>query len=262
VFSFFDRTWRCSFQLISFAVFGLGAWILATIFGLFAWMIPGTPEGKSAFIQKIIHRCFRLFLWFIEMVKVMEFDFEGEAVLTRGGGGLVIANHPTLLDVVVLISRLPQADCIVKKELWSNFFLKGIVAAAGYIPNDDGPGLVSAALERVKKGRKVIIFPEGTRSLPEGLRPFTHGFAHIAVRTPCALWPVVMTCRPSALTKGRSVFSVPRTRARLTARAQEPLNPTNYFDGTDSASIAARKVTAAVQRYFEERMGHGESGKT
>ncbi len=192
----------------------------------------------------------------------MEFYFNGEDALIRSGPGLVIANHPTLLDIVVLISRLPQADCIVKKQLWDNMFLKGIVAAAGYIPNDDGPGLLSEATKRIKKGRKVIIFPEGTRSLPERLRPFSHGFAHIAVRAPCLLWPVVITCRPSALTKGRSVFSVPHTRAQLTASAQEPLNPANYYDKADSASIAVRKVTAAVERYFEEKLEDGEFGNT
>src|ERR1022692_977693 len=105
----------------------------------------------------------------------MEFSVEDEKTLIGSGPGLVIGNHPTLLDVVVLISRLPQADCIVKKELWNNMFLRGIVTRAGYLPNDDGPGLVAAALERVKKGRRVVIFPEGTRSLPEGLLPFTHG---------------------------------------------------------------------------------------
>jgi 1-acyl-sn-glycerol-3-phosphate acyltransferase len=239
-------------------VFGLGGWVLAATFFLFGWLIPGTTEQKSTYIQKAIHRCFRLFLWFVQTFKIMEFDVEGEDSFSRSGPGLVIANHPTLLDVVVLISRLPQADCIVKKDLWNNLFLRKMVAAAGYIPNDDGPSLVSAALERVRKGRKVVIFPEGTRSHPERLRPFNHGFAHIAVRAPCLLWPVVMTCHPSALTKGRSVFNVPATRARLTASIREPLNPTDYYDGADSAPIAVRKVAAAVRRYFDEKVVQDE----
>ncbi len=221
-------------------------------------MIPGLPEEKSAFIQKVIHHCFRLFLRFIETTRVMDFEFEREDRLSLSGPGLVIANHPTLLDVVVLISRLPQADCIVKKDLWKNVFLKRIISAAGYISNDDGPSLVAAAIERVQKGRKVIIFPEGTRSLPEGLRSFSQGFAHIAVRAPCVIWPVVMTCKPSALTKGRSVFSVPAKRPRLTASVENPLNPADYFDQADSAAVAVRKVTVAVKQFFEEKVDYAE----
>ncbi len=189
----------------------------------------------------------------------MEFQFAGMEHLSRGGGGLIIANHPTLLDVVVLISALPQADCIVKKELWDNFILRRIVSSAGYIPNDNGPELAQRAMERVRLGRKVIIFPEGTRSVPGGVRPFTKGFAHIAVRARCLLWPVVMTCRPPALSKGQSVFTVPATRARLSADAREPINPADFYDPADSASLAAKKVTSAVQGYFEERMNYGKS---
>jgi len=191
----------------------------------------------------------------------MEFRFEGEGLLESCGAGVIVANHPTLLDVVVLISRLPQADCIVKKELWSNFFLRRIVAWAGYIPNDDGPELAQRAMERIREGRKVIVFPEGTRSLPDGMRPFSKGFAHIAVRSRSAICPVVISCHPPALGKGRSVFSVPERRARLSAAVGEPLNLAEFYDEADSAAIAVRKVTAAVQRYFEERVDYGESGK-
>ena len=256
-----DQTWRRILQPFSFALFGLGALALGAIAFPLMWMLPVSAARKTGWIQKVIHYSFRFFLGFLEIFKGMEFRFEGVELL-RSGGGVIIANHPTLLDVVLLVSRLPQADCIVKKELWNNFFLRLIVEWSGYIPNDDGPELAQKAMERVRQGRKVIIFPEGTRSLPESLRPFTKGFAHIAVRSGCFLWPVVITCHPSTLTKDRSVFSVPVRRPRLQARAGESLDPAAYFDATDSASIAARKVTAAMQRYFEEKVDYAGFGKT
>ena len=88
-----------------------------------------------------------------------------------------------------------------------------MVAAAGISSlNDDGPGLMAAAIERVNKGRKVIIFPEGTRSEAGPMHPFSNGFAHIAVRAPCRIWPVIMTCAPPALRKGGGFFEVPAAR--------------------------------------------------
>ena len=248
----FERTYRGLLQPLLFILFGLGAWILAAVFVLVSWMMPGSAEDKSTFIQRVIQQSFRLFLWLVQTLKVMEFDVQGAEILSRGGAGVVIANHPTLLDVVLLISRLPQADCIVKKGLWENVFLRGIVQAAGYIPNDDGPHLVATALDRIRRGRKVVIFPEGTRSLPHELRPFNNGFAHIAVRAPCLLWPAVITCRPPALSKGRSVFNVPSTRARLTASIREPLNPADSFEASDRAAVAVKKVAADVRHYFDE----------
>ena len=186
----------------------------------------------------------------------MEFRFKGAEALRQSGPGLVVANHPTLLDVVMLISRLPQADCIVKKEVWDNFFLRGIVTCAGYLPNVDGPELIATAVEKVRQGRKLIIFPEGTRSLPTGLKPFTHGFAQIAVRAPCPLFPVLLTCRPPALFKGHGIFEVPETEACLEASFGETLHLEQWCEAADPVPMAVRKVVAQVRRYFEEKVNH------
>jgi 1-acyl-sn-glycerol-3-phosphate acyltransferase len=225
-----------------------------------ALLVPDSIR-KTALIQRTIHYAFRLFLKVVQTARVMDFHLDGAELLRNSGPGLVIANHPTLLDVVMIISYLPQADCIVKEALWHNFFLRRIIASAGYIPNNDGPEVAQEAIDRVRKGRRVVIFPEGTRSLPNALRSFNKGFAHIAVRSPCPIWPVVMKCQPSALTKGRSVFSVPKKRARLSARAGPPLNPVAYYDPADSVSLAVIKVTAAVKHYFEERVDYSEFGQ-
>jgi len=52
-------------------------------------------------------------------------------------GQLIIANHPTLVDIVFLISRVKQANCIVKQKLWHNPFMRGPILNAGYISNGD-----------------------------------------------------------------------------------------------------------------------------
>jgi 1-acyl-sn-glycerol-3-phosphate acyltransferase len=248
--------WRSVFQAIAFALFGVGAWLLTLVCCPLVWLAPISRDRKTAIIQNVVHHFFRAFLGFIQITGVMVFHVDGADTLNSGGGGIVIANHPTLLDVVVLISRMPQADCIVKKELWGNVFMRWMVASAGYLPNDDGPGLMAAAIERVNKGRKVIIFPEGTRSLPGMMHPFSNGFAHIAVRAPCKVWPVLIRCVPPALRKGGGFFEVPDQRPVLTASAREPLNPADFYDRTDSAAIAVRKVAAATRRYFEENAPH------
>ena len=239
---------------MSFALFGLGALVLAALLFPLIWIWPAKAEAKTAFIQRGVHYAFRLFLWFVEVIGLMEFRFKGAEALRQSGPGLVVANHPTLLDVVMLISRLPQADCIVKKELWDNFFLRGIVTCAGYLPNVDGPELVATAVEKVRQGRKLIIFPEGTRSLPTGLKPFTHGFAQIAVRAPCTLFPVFVTCQPPALYKGHGIFEVPETKARLEASFEGALVAKSWYEAADPVPVAVRKVVSQVRNYFEEKV--------
>src|SRR5206468_133932 len=83
--------------------------------------------------------------------------------------------HPSLIDIVLLLARLPQADCIVKTAARTNPFMRGIVTSTGYLANDHGDVLVDACADRIRRGRSVVLFPEGTRSPRGGLGRFQRG---------------------------------------------------------------------------------------
>ena len=127
----------------------------------------------------------------------------------REPGLLVVANHPTLLDAVFLMSFMPQADCVVKASHYDNFWLSGAARGAGYIPNRSGPQLVEECAERLRRGRSVLIFPEGTRSPKNGLGTFARGAAHIALRAGSDLVPVTIECDPATLYRGKASVKWP-----------------------------------------------------
>ena len=250
------RAWRRTVQVLSFGVFGVGALGLAFVVFPSVWLLPISRDRKTDCIQWLIHSSFRFFLGFISVLGGMEFEWVNGGALLKNDACLLVANHPTLLDVVLLISRLPQADCIVKRELFSNPFLRDVVRWAGYIANDGGAVVLDQAIERIRRSRKVIVFPEGTRSGRDGLKPFNQGFAHIAVRAPCKIVPILIRCRPITLAKGDGLFSVPKQRPRLTATAGESVAPSDFFLSSDPVPVAVRKVTAAMADYFQERVAH------
>ena len=75
----------------------------------------------------------------------------------REPGILVVANHPTLIDVLVLMSHMPQADCVVKQRYYDHLFLGGTARAAGYIPSRDGPGLIADCVERLTAAMRATL---------------------------------------------------------------------------------------------------------
>jgi 1-acyl-sn-glycerol-3-phosphate acyltransferase len=162
---------------------------------------------------------------------------------------VIAANHPTLIDVVLLIARLPQADCVVKSAAWHNPFLRWVVAGAGYIRNDEGAALVETCVARVRQGRCLVLFPEGTRSPARSVAPLRRGAAHVALRARVPLIPVTITCEPPTLLKGDPWYRVPDRIVDVTIEVGEPLWP----DVSASESLAARLVTGEMRKVYEGR---------
>jgi hypothetical protein len=99
-----------------FATFGAGAVVLAGVVIPLTTQPSRTREAPDLAAQRIIHRAFQLFVRLGTGLRLFALSESGTERL-REGPGLVVANHPTPLDVVFLIPCMPQADCIVKREV-------------------------------------------------------------------------------------------------------------------------------------------------
>ncbi len=156
--------------------------------------------------------------------------------------------------MVCLISLLPNADCVVKRAVACNPFMRGPVRAAGYISNDDGAGLVDDCVAAVHAGGTLVIFPEGTRSVPGQPPRLQRGAANIAVRGRLDITPVRITCSPPTLTKGQKWYRVPSRRFHVRLQIGEDIPIAPFLAEDDSPrgdALAARRVTEHLSRYFD-----------
>jgi len=240
---------------LAFASFGVGAIVVAGLVWLYG---RGAATRREVRTQWIVHRAFRLFAWWMGRLGLLRASWIGAERLRGAAPRLFVANHPTLVDVVLLLARLPQAHCIVKTAARRNPVMGGIVTRAGYLANDDGDALVEACAARIEQGRSVVLFPEGTRSPRAGLRRFQRGAAHIALKSGCPIVPIVITCRPPTLLKGRPWHDVPDRRAEFVLRVGEPIDPACYLDAETTTPVAARRLTADLQARYERWLGADE----
>ncbi|UFN48241.1 1-acyl-sn-glycerol-3-phosphate acyltransferase [Roseomonas sp. OT10] len=161
--------------LLAFAVLSL-LWSLPA--GLLYRVMPA--RAGQTLGQRAIMTGFRLYLWLMRVTGMLRVDLSALDTL-RGAGALVIApSHPSLLDAVLVISRLPRVVCIAKAGVWDNPLLGGGVRLAGYIRNDATRAMVRRAAEEVRAGRQLLIFPEGTRTRRPPLGPCSRSFAVMA----------------------------------------------------------------------------------
>jgi 1-acyl-sn-glycerol-3-phosphate acyltransferase len=240
---------------LAFVVFGAGA-VLVGVFVLPALRrLERGRAGADVRAQHVIHFAFRIFVRCLEILGLVRVSRTGIEHLRRRPC-LVIANHPTLIDVVLLVACMPQVDCVVKRAAWRNRVLRGVVTSAGYIPNAQGPALVEACVGRLRAGRSVLLFPEGTRSPRGRLGQFHRGAARIALESGSPLVPAFVTCDPPTLMGGQRWYQVPERTVALALRVAPPLAlPQEEWDRTPPG-VAARRLTHEVRTLYERQLGH------
>jgi 1-acyl-sn-glycerol-3-phosphate acyltransferase len=248
------RMWRIVRTGSAFALFGASGAILGL--GVLPIVQHTAPDRETGELraQRWVHEFFRFFVGYMRGVRILDVEVRAAERLREAGGRVVVANHPTLLDVVLLGALMPQLDCVVKRAAWSNPFMRGVVKAAGYVPNDLGEDLIDACARNLLRGRDLLLFPEGTRSPEGGLRRFQRGAAHVALRARRPILPVFIDCDPPSLMRDQRWYEVPDRRLRFTIEVGEALDPELMLEGGEPRGAAARRVTAALRDFYEKRL--------
>ena len=254
------RGWRFIGTGLSFAVFGVGGLILTIIVFPAIWLFSRDAETRTRRSRAMISRSFRRFLWMMHGLGVFDFDVDptGREACRGGGGLIVVANHPTLIDVVQLLAEIPHGNCIVKKALWGNFFLGGVMRAANYIPNDKSEDLVPACTEVLKRGETLVIFPEATRTVPGQRMRLHRGAARVALAAGVPMQMVHISCSPSTLTKAEHWFEIPKRRPCLRMRVGDRLNIGAFATDGEEPSMASRRLTELMLSKFENNDNNNE----
>lgn len=236
------------FSGLSFALFGLLGLVLSiTVFPLL-YLLPIKSHRRKRCARQLLAELFPVYIAFMErcdLIKIRRHSCDHLA----DGGQLIIANHPSLLDVVYLIASVKNANCLVKQSLFLNPFTAGAVRAAGYIRNDSGT-LLEECKASLAAGDSLIIFPEGTRTDPFKPLKFLRGTANIALTAGCDICPVVIRCTPARLMKHQAWYemSTQTLEVDIEAFPKIPIEP--YLKQGSRRSLLSRELTADLENFY------------
>lgn len=251
--------WRLGVTGACFSLFGLGGSLLTALVFPPLRLLPGGEAGRNRRTQALIQRFFALLIGLLRGLGVMRLELHNAEALRECRNVLVFANHPSFLDVVIMLSLMPRSNCVVNSRLWSSPFWGGVVRAAGYIRNDAPESLVDDCVAALANGDPLIIFPEGTRSVPGRPLRMSRGAAHIALRGGRDILPVVLSCDPPTLTKGMPWYRIPHRAFTYRLEVRPPLSVADCVESVEPASLAARKLTAYLENYFTKELDHHAS---
>ena len=231
-----SRLFRGALSLAMFVVFGVGALALSL-----PMLVLRRPDRCHA----LLRAAWRVQLWLFEVLRLIRVDRGG---LPDCRGCVVVANHPSLIDVVIMVALVPRTLFVAKHGLKRNPVVSLIVRSMGF-PDDER--LPDAARPYLEKGWNILIFPEGTRSPANGINPFRRGAAQVAIR--CGAPVVAVTLLPSyrILGKDQKPWEM---GSRRVAYSTDHVGPTAYAprDG-ESIHAAAVRATAEIAAIYERK---------
>lgn len=229
--------WRLVATGLCFGLFGLGGIVLSVAALLLGVRARRHPEAVGDLMRRLIQRSFQLFVAVMHILGVLRSEIHGGHKLATPGQ-LIVANHPSLVDIIFLIAFAPGV-CVVKQRLLDSLTFGHALRRAGYIGNGSAERVIEECVARLRSGISVILFPEGTRT-PNGVVAKLHrGAAYVAMDAAVDPVPVSIHIAPPTLGRDEPWYRTPPARIRYQMWVGNPIEH-------DRKAVASRRSKARV----------------
>ena len=210
-------------------------------------MLSRDRERHGPAVRSAMQRLFGAWCAWLHATRLIHVRFHGFTPDALSGPAVYIANHPGLLDATFILARLPDAICIFKPAIMRNPVLGPAAQMAGYVCGDSGVDLIRDVSSRVAAGRSLLIFPEGTRTVPgTQLNPLKPGFALIASRARVPVRVIIVRSPPDLVPKGWSWWRAPQFPSLVDITLHSELEPIPGETAGQLTARAAREISSAL----------------
>lgn len=207
--------WRQIKSLYEYLVLYGGLLLFALV--CLTWSLPAgllrhlLPQRISVQVgQYVIMMGFRAYLFVMRISGLVRCDLSALDTLRDQRSLIITTNHPALIDVVLISSRLPRIVCILKAALLNNLLYGGGARMAGYIGNDSTGSMIRRTIAAMHEGAQLLIFPEGTRTVVQPVNSFKGGFALVAQKAGVPIQTVFIEASSPFLGKGWQLLRKPQ----------------------------------------------------
>ena len=213
-----------TFLVLTCIVMFFGALALFLVFGLF---------DRKRYIQHI-YSCFWAQIFFY-VNPLWRLKIEGRGKLPWKGAAVLVSNHESLGDILVLFGLYRPYKWVSKASVFKVPFLGWNMTFNGYVPlvrrnRESVMAMMQMCRAWLARDVPVMIFPEGTRSPDGTVREFKQGAFMLASEMDCPVYPIVLTGTADILPKHGFVL---RKLADCRVRVLDPVEPAEFENDPD-----------------------------
>jgi 1-acyl-sn-glycerol-3-phosphate acyltransferase len=215
---------------------------------LLLWAVTAPFDRRRAILHRFTCWWASLYTWLNPVWRVR---IEGREKIRPGAAYVMVANHQSLLDILVLFRLFVHFKWVSKIENFRVPFIGWNMSLNRYIKLRRGSResvahMMRACERTLAQGSSIMMFPEGTRSPDGRLRDFKPGAFALAQRTGVPILPIVIEGTASALPKRGFVL---QGRHAIRIRVLDEIPPATFTDApVESVAQAVRERFALELR--------------
>ncbi|MEJ1237668.1 1-acyl-sn-glycerol-3-phosphate acyltransferase [Chryseolinea sp. T2] len=193
-------TWFGIFRtFFTYGYFIVGS-MLITLIGLLISIIPGARKAARYFVHIAICFSNRTLIYLTPSLTKRIF---GRDANTFSKPAVIVANHSSLLDILLVTMLHPKLILLTNKWVWESPVFGGVVRLADYYPVTEGAeDSVSEFAARISEGFSIVVFPEGKRTEDGHIHRFHKGAFYLAERLQLPIRPLLIHGAAEAIPRG------------------------------------------------------------
>jgi 1-acyl-sn-glycerol-3-phosphate acyltransferase len=186
------------------------------------------------------------------LMPIWKIHIEGRKKAVKGTTYIIISNHQSILDILLINCLRYKFKWISKIENFNVPVIGWYLKMAEYIIIDRGNDeskveMLEKSYNFLKKGISIMIFPEGTRSLNNEIGFFKRGAFQLAMQAKIPILPVLIDGTGGILPKHGLIFGCGH---QILIKVLDPINPANF--GTDNPDDLALQLSLSMKSRLNE----------
>jgi 1-acyl-sn-glycerol-3-phosphate acyltransferase len=237
--------YRSFLTLFALALIGVGALYIT----YFIFPFNKTITDKYKTLQK----SWKLYIAIISKLGIMKVISDDIERIKNIKNSIIVSTHPSLLDIVILMSIIPNSTCFVAEKLARNPFFKGIIKQLFIVEGQPLEQWVDDACKKLNDGLNIIIFPMGGRHYKNEQPRIHRGASYLAYKSMKDIVVLKIESSYEFLQKNRPAYYSDNKTIEYTIKYIDTFNTKEYISqNTDEVTVKTNITKYISQKLYNK----------